>query len=119
MIAAIAALLAVYSGNCSATPPGWKTNQLQFGDEFSANTIQVEADGSARWNGAGINERQLRRMLVEAARMQNPAPVVILQPVPNAPCSAVIRLRKTIDRALDCSTSGRCGEGNRILPPHH
>jgi len=71
-------------------------------------TIFIE-HGIIKWNGVGIDERQLA-IYLSSISAHSPRAYVILDYAPNADCALVQRVRQEMNEILQCRP-GMCGEG--------
>jgi biopolymer transport protein ExbD len=63
--------------------PTNQPNQLPPPVEPIKNKVVITANGAILWNGAPVNQDQLR-LYLEASQQMNPTPELHLQPEPNA-----------------------------------
>ena len=102
-----------YPERCAARLPGWRQPSDGYGALEGINKVRMLRDGTLRWNGAKITEKQLAELSATSSTLR-PTPFTILEIENGASCSDVQKTRKIIDIRAKC-TAGElraCGEGS-------
>lgn len=69
--------------------------------DYPTNLVLIDRVGGLRWNGVPVGPQRLGEYVEHQARIE-PPPILVIQPVRDAPCAVV---RKTLSTALGL---GRC-----------
>jgi hypothetical protein len=101
--------------DCHAPDPSWKNFEaITIGDFHRAwNTLSVDQDGKAHWNGTAADPSKVQEYLGLLAQLK-PQPLLIYKPSPGAPCAETIFYRTLVSRMLKCSETADCGEGDQF-----
>ncbi|WP_395393382.1 hypothetical protein WBP07_00285 [Novosphingobium sp. BL-8A] len=101
---------------CSPSRSHWSPPE-EMGPEAVYNTLTLDRNGMAYWNGSPVDDAVLDRML-KATRRFDPIPQLVLQTEMGMPCARLEAVRDKIDNVLDCRRNGRvCSEGERTPAP--
>lgn len=99
-----------YAESCSVPLDHWGKQRIAHLRDVQP--VYVRADGSIIWNRDVIPDAALRRHMMRASVM-DPAPQVVLQVAPTAPCERVKAVRSMMDEAPLCKAPhSLCSEGS-------
>lgn len=99
-----------YAASCSVPPGHW--GERRIAHLRAVQPVYVGPDGALLWNRSVITDAVLRRHMMQASAM-DPAPQVVLQVAPTAPCDRVRAVRSIMDDAPLCKgPHSLCSEGS-------
>lgn len=98
-----------YDAGCPEPLAGFTTAKDGHPHLLPVLAVTIDSDGKIMWAGRSVSAEQVRSYMNEASNL-DPAPQVILDPSPSAPCSVVKQVRDAM--AKTCQ-GGRlpCSEG--------
>ncbi len=99
-----------YSETCNKPLPNWRTPGDGWHNIVTTN-LAIAADDSLSWNGKAVEREELQRYLTIIPTVE-PTPGTILSVHPSASCAMVGVIRTSMERALNCRETRRCGEGD-------
>ena len=96
---------------CNAPyPPKWQRADAPC-ELCIFDKINVNLDGTIRWNRKPIDRTTLEKYLQEV-RAMSPEPVIVLAFQKDTPCEPVRYVRQTMEQILDCKNGFKCRVGS-------
>jgi len=94
---------------CGVLPRGWKAWTPLPGDPGVTNSLLLAKDGTLRWNGSPVSERDLRGY-VDILKTMNPIPDLDFHAEPGASCTDVQHVQRMIQPACITEHIDKCSQ---------
>lgn len=100
-----------YASSCSKPLSNWKTEKDGRAHLRATLPVMIGSDGAVIWGRNVVSGARLRALMHDAGNL-NPAPQIVLDVSPSAPCEKVVLVRAIMDKAPMCKDPYRlCSEG--------